>query len=336
MLSDPFQAGWEEIATFKVLEKQLARKDAASPILSVTGRASCPGFILVETQFASDIHSLSPGIENIYPKKATTMPPESVLDCLRGQMTIWTPQAPGWVRLSSFPYRGDLAFISRVDPRTLVADLIVVPRIDYTHPEDRKPSRPRVTPPQAFFNAPAVRALFGGEKVEKRNHVFLFDGKVYHGGFLETDSSVMAIVPKNAVPTPEELYWFHQSPAVPARWLDAALDSIKRRGVQFGDRVKILVGDRRGAVATVMDVLNNETVQLEISTSLLAPKVTVEMATSEIRQRISVGDQVVVTAGPHKDVSGWVTVVEDGNVQIFNDKTFQQVCFHFVHCSTAT
>lgn len=302
-----------------------------SPILSATGRTSCPGFILVETQFASDVHSLSI-IENIYPKKATIMPPEVVLDCLGDQMSIWTPQTPGWVRLLTFPYRGDLAFISNVDPRTLNATLIVVPRIDYTHPEDRKLTRFRKRPPQALFNAPAVRACFGEGQVEKRNHIFLFETKVFLAdGFLETESSEIAIIPENTTPTEEELYWFYRSSAVPAPWLDTVFDLIKRHALQLGNRVKVLSGDHRGAIATIMDILDNEIVQLEVSISLLTPKVIFKLHISEVRKYFSIGDEVIVTAGPHKETTGWVIAVESSNVQVFDHKTSQHVCCHHMH-----
>lgn len=296
-----------------------------SPILSVTGRASCPGFILAETQLISDVRSLSPGIENIYPNKATIMPPETVLDCLGGQMSIWTPQAPGWVRLSTFPYRGDLAFISRVDSRTLNATLVVVPCVDFTHPEDRKLPKSRKPPPQAFFNAPAVRACFGEEKVEKRNSYFLFDRKHFVDGFLETDSDETAIVPENATPTSEEIHWFYQCSMVPARWLESALHLIKSHTIQRGDRVKILVGDHRGTVAAITDIFDDETVQLEVSISLLSPKFSFKASIAEVRKHLSIGDEVIVTAGPHKEAAGWVIAAGESDVQIFNHKTCEHV-----------
>lgn len=296
----------------------------ASPILSVTGRASCPGFILVEAQLISDIHSLSPGIDNIYPRKATVIPPEIVLDYLGGQMSIWTPQAPGWVRLAKFPYRGDLAFIDNVDSRTLCATLLVVPRIDYILPEDRAPSRSKNPPPQAFFNAPAVHACFGEESVEKRNSVFIFDKRIFVDGLLQTNSNETTVILENTTPTSEELYWFHRSSRVPARWLDTTLDLIRQHTIQVGNKVKVLSGAHRGAIADIMNI-DGTAIQLEVSTSLLAPKVTFSMSISDVRKHISVGDEVVVTAGPHARTTGWVIAVGDSNVQLFDHKASQHV-----------
>lgn len=309
---------------------QLSKNNAVSPILSATGRACCPGFILIETQFASDVYSLSPAIENIYPKKASTMPPEIVLDCLGGPISIWTPQAPGWVRLASFPYRRDLAFISHVDPRTLDATLILVPRVDFTHPED---SRSRKPPPQALFHAPAVRACFGEKRVEKRNSVFIFDDKIYHAdGFLEVQSTKTTVIPENTTPTEEELYWFHQSSKVPTHWLDAAHGLIKRHTLQIGNKVKVTRGDRAGTIAKIVNILDGEAVQLEAPTSFLSPKVTFEMSIFEVRKHISIGDEVIVTAGPHKETTGWVITVGDGHIQVFNHKTCQHVSRTLIHC----
>lgn len=253
------------------------------------------------------------------------MPPEVVLDCLGGRSPIWTPQSPGWVRLSTLPYRGDLAFISQVDPRTLDASLTVVPRIDYTLPGDLRPSKPKKRAPQALFNPPAARTCFGQDEVQKRNHVFVYGGKVFENGFLKTDSREFTIIPKNTMPTVEELYWFRQSPEVPAHWLDAALDLIKSHTLQPGNAVKILSGGHKGAIATALGILDDGTVQLRLSTSLLGPKITFNAPVSEVRKHITVGDEAIVIAGPHKNTTGWVVAVGGGDVEIFNHETCEQV-----------
>lgn len=129
------------------------------------------------------------------------------------------------------------------------------------------------------------------------------------------------------MPSSEELYWFHQCSRVPVPWLDKTHDLIRQHAIQVGNKVKILCGAHRGAIANVMSIFDDKTIQLEVSTSLLAPKVSLNMLISEVRKHVSIGDKIIITAGPHARTKGWVVAVGGSDVEIFDLKECQQVCY---------
>lgn len=292
--------------------------NATSPVLSITGRVCSPGFILVEGGSSSEVYSLVTGMDYLFATRASIMPPEMVIEYFR-RSKIWTPHSPGWVRLTSFPYNGDLAYVYDVDARTLMATVLTVPRMDYTPLEDRS-HVPRERPEKAFFNAPAVRACFGQDTVGKRNDVFLFENETYIHGLLQSDTN--KFVCQDAEPTDEELYWFYQCPMVPQRWMYATFDRLRKNELEHGNKVKIITGDRTGSMAVILEIEDDAA---NVILSKTHEKLTLDIA--QIRKYVSIGDKVKVTAGPHAQFTGWVVAIANNEVQVYNHDTCEEVTY---------
>lgn len=270
-------------------------------------------------------------IRDIHLNDIQAVSPVNVHNLLKGG-DFWIPHTPGWVRLTKFPYTGDLGFVAEVDDRTLKTLVLVVPRIDYNPPENRKRKRRwEGRPPQAVFNAAVARASYGDSSVALRNDVFIFKNNLFREGLLLMyDPEFISSEPS---PTLDEISWFTQRQSVPQQFLQHCVDVLQSAKLQVGDSVKILDGSYRNLVGEVTDIDNAESATVQLSTirsCVVLPVIT-------LRKTIVIGDDVKVTSGPHKDFTGWVVAIKEHDVQIFNHYMCDEVStYAFIVPSTYT
>lgn len=85
-----------------------------------------------------------------------------------------------------------------------------------------------------------------------------------------------------------------------APWLNAALDLMKRRMLQLGNRIKILNRDYRGDTAATLVIFDGGTVQF----GALAPEIAFSIPVSEVRNNVVAGRKVIAATGLTKTLSG--------------------------------
>jgi transcription antitermination factor NusG len=275
------------------------------------GRATLPGRVFIEAPSLEDAKRMIANVPHLTPNKAKPVPGDDYPSCLTEGNT-YTPLIHHWVRLRRPRlYKGDVALITRVDERSLLIGVSVVPRLNFT--DNKNISR---RPPQKLVNPFEVERLLGPGSVSFRNWQFiLMDAK--HRGQLFCDSGHLllrdldtnAYIPAEAMPTITELEMFKPSrDDVPEEALTKTRDRIIMESLQLGDQVKILSGEYQGLLGEVEAIDG-----LEVQVAIPTQGVTQGILMPYLRRNYQIGDEVRIVTGPNAGFIGWVTAVEPGN-----------------------
>ncbi|KAF5368131.1 hypothetical protein D9615_010219 [Tricholomella constricta] len=297
--------GCEESMAFVLMKKNMFGDVSRWPIQSIIGRASRPGWIVVEATKASDVQELCQGVANVFCKQVHVVEPKDGPFWLKESVS-YLPSSPSWLRLTKYPYRGDLAFVKDYSDRG--ADVIVVPRIDFRRRKStigkrtRTSSPPRsgkastTRPQQALFDADKVIEIWGHKSVETRNQAFVFKGNLFLDGHLclETDD----FHPDAAIPSLDEIALFSHSKSIPKEFIAHTLEIMAARRLCSGDPVRIVTGQAQGASGTVESVIDEEAV-----VRLSSVNMQLTLPVDALRKKVTIGDEVVVAAGPHSTVT---------------------------------
>ncbi|KAF5382128.1 hypothetical protein D9615_004193 [Tricholomella constricta] len=214
--------------------------------------------------------------------------------------------SPSWLRLTKYAYRGDLAFVKDYSDG---ADVIVVPRIDFRRRKSTIGKRTHTSSPprsgkastarhqQALFDADKVIEIWGHKSVETRNQAFVFKGKLFLDGHLclETDD----FHPDAAIPSIDEIALFSHSKSIPKEFIAHTLEIMAARRLCSGDPVRIVTGQAQGASGTVESVIDEEAV-----VRLSSVNMQLTLPVDALRKKVTIGDEVVVAAGPHGHLYG--------------------------------
>lgn len=181
------QLGQEETLAFRIMaqlsKKLLLPPDSMPTICSVLGRVSIPGSIFMEALDIKAVYNACKDLQHVRISSINDICKISAQDArlnLREQ-AMYTPDTPGWVRLTKKPYKGDIAFVFDITP-SFVTTLLTVPRIStYLTNEKRKRYN---RPPQALFNPETIRAFYGDESVTESFFSYIFKGDTYTEGLL--------------------------------------------------------------------------------------------------------------------------------------------------------
>ncbi|KAF5378194.1 hypothetical protein D9615_007593 [Tricholomella constricta] len=320
--------GREEATAFLLMEKIIRAGEQDQGIKSIIGRVSRPGWIVVEANSASDVRELCQGVTDVFGKQIHVIEPEDGPSCLK-EANLFTPATPSWIRLTKQPYRGDLAYVNEVGVGE--ADVLVVPRLKLqrrssaghakrkrgstisAQPGQKKSTRPE----QALFDHEKVREIFGDKAVQRKNQTYVFKGNEYLDGYLwlQTDE----YYPEAATPTPEELSLFQHSKSISKEFLQRTLEVMGAVSLRLGDRVKVAEGEAQGAFGVVQNIVGNEA-----DVHLSSEDVQLTLPVKNLRKNIRIGDEVIVRAGPHAGVTGWVITSGD-TVLVYDHKTAREV-----------
>ncbi|KAG6905262.1 hypothetical protein DXG01_003808 [Tephrocybe rancida] len=305
--------GYEETATFILMEKIIRSPSRDWGIKSIIGRVTYPGWVVVEAPNGTDVEELCEGVHNVRSQKISMVEPEEVPFCLQEKNTF-APRSPSWVRLSTSLYKGDLAFVKGYSHAG--ADLLVVPRLKPPAPgatagEKRKRSKEKdrakrncpTRPDPALFDAQIVAAAWGSQA-----------GKTYMDGLqcLVTDQFYR----KEAIPTPSEFEFFRLSQVIPPEFIKHTTNVMASRCLEIGDSVKVVAREAQGAVRKVLNIhytqasvhIPRDDIQLFVSVDYLS-------------RNIEIGDTVKVEIGEYKGISGLVIASKDDDIMIFDHYT---------------
>ncbi|KAG6825026.1 hypothetical protein H0H92_005075, partial [Tricholoma furcatifolium] len=160
----------EEIAALLGL-RLIKDEDVISPILSIVGRRTSPGYILVETSNYNDVLSLCNGVSNIY-GLPVQVPPDEVASWLR--TAPYFPLSGSWVRITKANprYKGDIAWVYDVTPHEGEVFLLYPPRFDRSvsndQPRVKGKGHSRGRPRRGPLTFDEARRLFGETKVQHK------------------------------------------------------------------------------------------------------------------------------------------------------------------------
>ncbi|RDB30181.1 Transcription elongation factor SPT5 [Hypsizygus marmoreus] len=290
-------------------------------IRAISGRASMPGWVLIEALDQATVNGLCEGLYGIYRKNTHIVGTEDAVNFLKVP-TTYEPRPNTWVRLRSKPYRGDLAFVVEVDA-SLALKVRVVPRIDMRGAVGKSGKRRRdLRPNRQLFDVRRVKRVFGPASVKDAGDAWIFGNKLYRNGLLEMWTSRYHV--HDITPTVSELEPFRVSSGVPSNGMEVALHTIQARRISKDDSVKVLSGEARGLCGVVMDVGNGEAeIRLEQGNQPLT------VSLDHLRKIFHVADQVMVTGGPRRGFIGWVVGLEDDNVFVAKYQSPHQVSFPY-------
>ncbi|KAF5387717.1 hypothetical protein D9615_000276 [Tricholomella constricta] len=239
----------------------------------------------------------------------------------------FTPRSQSWIRLTKYPYKGDLAYVQHFGEMWPgQARILVVPRLKLQPPSSVSAGKRKRTgrPPQALFDANFVRSIYGDGSVETRNQVFVFKGQVYQDGYLQTDTDLF--YPQEATPTPAEIDRFQHAQEIPKGFLEHSSEVAAAKRLRIGDHVKVTTGQAQGSLGTIESISGNEA-----SLILRNGSLRLSVALDALRKDLSIGDEIIVRDGPKAGTVGWVIAVSGEGLVIY-DREHAQEMVVAAHC----
>lgn len=315
----------EEVLAFRLFRKVLARPEFDWKIYSVVGRASLPGSIFIEAADWKSVQTVCEGMLNVYCRHPGPIDPAEAPSVLR-EPSNYTPKKYSWIHLKQFPYKGDLAFVTDVDPSGI--EVYVVPRINLRDIAPGKRSK-YTRAPRALFDAAKIRSTFGSHAVNQVNQAYIFKSRMYKDGLLQLSNvqSYNVDIP----PTREELILFPNCQVVPKEYIQIGFNLALAAEFGIDDAVKIIAGASKGIAGKIQSIQMDEA---KISTLIDDRELTVVEKLKNLRKRILIGDIVIITIGEFEGFSGWVVSSDNQTVTIYNPKIGKQGGFqHFMSFS---
>ncbi|RDB21895.1 Transcription elongation factor SPT5 [Hypsizygus marmoreus] len=303
--------GWEEMIACRLLRASSKPSCIGLGIRSVVARVSLPGWILLEAPQRTDIEILCQGMRHIHIHDIHLVSSTEAPMCLTQPQT-YTPRPHSWVRIRRGLYRGDLAFVLDVDPRTLDPELLVVPRVRLPVPSAYQQKKARKgRPGQDILDIHAIEDTYGTDTITHRNQSWLFNGQLYRDGFLLM--SKVDSLSGEAIPTLNEVKMFRSSTLIPGGCLDRAMALIASEDLQVGDLVRIIGGGSGGLTGHITDLSKDG----EADVSLLPNRTSISIPRDCLRRQAVIGDEVTIVVGDHIGKVGWVVAAEVDFVVIF-------------------
>ena len=323
---------------------------------AVFGWKSLPGRVFFESGSEEMIREVCNGLSNIMISKTFNIPDPN--PSIFNLPNTFQPKLHSWVRLNRGIYKGDIAFIRRVDVySTILISVLVVPRVTYDPPStkvkgsglianedqndqtddkfaafykpnhklNRRASAPG-RPPQALFDPTLAKQWFR-RAFQKRNALSLFRGVLYNADgyayFTELDTDWYTA--EDVVPTPREFELFSACSDIPLNVRQHTMVRMSARILHIGDEVKITHGDSRGLFGKIVDITENKA-----NVFLTMQDVTTTVPFSSLQKYLKVGDEVCILEGDNQGVTGWVVNQDDDYVCVFNDRTGAEVTVLFL------
>ena len=303
---------------FRLFERVLAARDGFLGILSIIGRQSIPGCIVIETTDAATIVPLCEGFSNIYLRDYHRIASNDVEGYFR-ETQQYVPTPFHWIRLRHSRYRGDIALVHSVDKQTMRAEIMVVPRIALSQPKQSRKGKHRAVerPLQGLFHSDTIRAVFGPNSVQETNGVFLFRKETFIDGYHRfwCDGPFT-----QGLPSREEVLHFQKSTHLPPHFIQQQLNLIHARRLQVGDSIKVTAGNTAGLVGIVASLT-----ETDVDMAITNDQAHLSVPLAAVRKNVVVSDYVLIIAGPRTGFVGWVIVVSENMVTICNADDAEEV-----------
>ncbi|KAF9470379.1 hypothetical protein BDN70DRAFT_781229, partial [Pholiota conissans] len=106
------------------------------------------------------------------------------------------------------------------------------------------------------------------------------------------------------LPSLDELYMFRASTLLQESTFRRTLAAITQREIKIHDRVQIACGAYRGLTGQVLEISDQEA-----RVYLHSQDDTASIALNELRVHVTIGDEVKIVRGVHRNHTGWVVSV---------------------------
>lgn len=306
--------GKEETTVFRILQAFVNWSTVSPPVRSAIARNCHPGRIFVEAASFNTANSVARQFDVLNKSDVRVLPLEEAHLCLSSGIRF-TPSPDSWIRIRKGRYRGDIAYIRRVDSRSLHIDVIVVPRITYDQGRKRKLG---IRPQPQLLNAHDVQTKLGPGKIENRNGRWYFQGQSYTGCgyFLLCDVDTAFYCQKPCFLTAAELNAFRDCKEIPPHIFIATAKQIASRTLRPGDRILIIGGDCIGLSGEICTITEDEADVYLPDQDLLY-----SLPLRDIQRNFKSGDNVEVVAGIHKGLKGFVMTCFDNVLSLHDPDT---------------
>ncbi|KAG5634282.1 hypothetical protein H0H81_002546 [Sphagnurus paluster] len=195
--------GFEEPVTTVLMNKIMRAGVGCWAVSTVIENYSRPGWIAVESKSHKDVVRLCSDVLNVYPKDVHSIDPSDAHLWLK-MPAPYSPKPDTWVRLSKGRYKGDLVYVWDFDEEQWLATALVVPRLDYSGKlqKGKGKQKQKTQHSQGLFNQRLIKQLYGASSIERRNQVFLFQGRCFKDRYEELFTG--DFLPEEAFPTVDE------------------------------------------------------------------------------------------------------------------------------------
>ena len=302
-------------------------KSANLKIFSAVSIDALKGYIYIEAFKEANVREAIAGMSNLRENSIKIVPPNEMtqifnfdriekIDIKKGQ----------WVRIKSGLYENDLAQVIDIEDTANKIYIKIIPRIfENTGKENigdySKQIKNNLKPKQQFFNP----HIHGTKEMKKHNFLqemlYYWRNKYFKDGFLVKCVKAKSLLYENVVPKIEELRIFesaNEENKEASNLFDSLIhntDLSRRNRYLKGDKVKLIQGNLKGIIGTVISHIGNEVV--------LIPNVQgfteeLKFPESYLMKHFLPGDLVTVEKGSnHVGKTGIVVKIEDDIAVVF-------------------
>ena len=291
--------------------------------------------VYVEGRNLDDIRLFLQGIQNLYVQKINTEEiPIKEMTALSNLRPTKHLEPGTFVRLKSGLYKGDWAQIDEIDISNNQVSLRLHPRLNYT----AAGKKPGFRPVQRLFSA-AEAKKGNPENAAHQNlrslgeNQWVYRKETYKDGFLIKQFKMeQLLVTEGQNPTLEIIQTFATagkdgSASIDLSAVKAAKDTTARTGGYLvGETVEVYEGDHQGIRGKIL-VSRKEIVTVEISEPKNFLGRNTDITAKSVRRAFSIGDQVKVVGGRHRDEVGIIVSVNTDTVIFMSDNHEQLTVF---------
>ncbi|KAG6905175.1 hypothetical protein DXG01_004416 [Tephrocybe rancida] len=274
--------GYEETAAMVLANKLLTAGTHFAPLVkSIIGRASCPGWVFIESDGA-DASKLCANVSDIYPRHI-----HPIVDDIKQYLhkPLVVPKEGNWVRLNSPPlYRGDLAYV----------------RVYNDTSPDRLTTK--------LKNPGAVKAD------DELNFTYL--GQRYRNGL----HYIVTHEFEPTIPTHKELVLFQCRSFVDPEDIACSINERAALSLQVTDRIVVTSGKLVGMSGIITEFSgNNKEATIRLNSTEITMDVV--LSPILLHKVVQVSDHVRVVRGAGDGRVGWVVAVDRTELHVWEDKT---------------
>lgn len=352
------KTGSEREAVVSLMQKcvDLAMKGTPLAIKAVFTQDHLKGYLYIEAHKESHVTDATKGLRIIYHSKGARLVPlkEMVSAIYVNRQAKSQLEPDAWARVKAGVYKSDLAKIMSVDYSKGVAEVKLVPRIDYAELAKRQTEGGRGLPfgghragkarpkAKAFSRAEAQRHRL---MVEERRSQQAATGFAYYlgsntanryeDGYLVRDFPIKSLYVEEATPPVDELQTFNavaqasQEAADPGDEIAALVqtmgtDSSSSTTFKEGDRVLVTEGDLKNLDGVVVSVNEEGKLMVKASLAELAGNAPLTIDAQHVVKFFQAGDHVTVTGGAYVGRRGTVVKVKNRVCYVFDEVAQQE------------
>ncbi|KAA6417274.1 MAG: hypothetical protein FRX49_12763 [Trebouxia sp. A1-2] len=319
------KTGSEREAVVSLMQKcvDLAMKGTPLAIKAVFTQDHLKGYLYIEAHKESHVTDATKGLRIIYHSKGARLVPlkEMVSAIYVNRQAKSQLEPDAWARVKAGVYKSDLAKVMSVDYSKGVAEVKLVPRIDYAELAKRQTEGGRALPfgghragkarpkAKAFSRAEAQRHRL---MVEERRSQQAATGFAYYlgsntanryeDGYLVRDFPIKSLYVEEATPPVDELQTFNAE----------------------GDRVLVTEGDLKNLDGVVVSVNEEGKLMVKASLAELAGNAPLTIDAQHVVKFFQAGDHVTVTGGAYVGRRGTVVKVKNKVCYVFDEVAQQE------------